>query len=240
MTRALVVNADDLGRSQGINRGIAAAHEHGIVTSASLMVRWPATPEGAAYAGGHSDLSLGLHIDLAEWVYRDGVWEAVYEVVPVDDRARVEVEVGRQLTAFRELTGNDPTHLDSHQHVHRQEPVRSVLVDIAREVDVPLRLVSSNVGYCGEFYGQTARGESVPEAITIESLVAIVEALPEGTTELGCHPAEANDVDSVYGAERQIELRTLCDPRIRTALSELGIQLRAFHGMSYSASVQPR
>ena len=41
-TRHLIVNADDFGQSAGINRGIIEAHEHGIVTSTSLMVRWPA------------------------------------------------------------------------------------------------------------------------------------------------------------------------------------------------------
>ena len=41
MSRAAIVNADDFGQSAGINRGIVEAHERGIVTSASLMVRWP-------------------------------------------------------------------------------------------------------------------------------------------------------------------------------------------------------
>ena len=240
MTRALIVNADDLGRSSGINRGIRIAHERGIVTSASLMVRLPAAREAAAYARGLPQLSLGLHVDLAEWAYLDGAWEPLYEVVPPYDPMQVEGEVGRQLAAFRELSGGDPTHLDSHQHLHREEPLRSVLAELARELDVPLRSVSSNVDYCGEFYGQTATGESLPELITPEALLAIFEALPEGTTELGCHPAEANDADSVYGAERQIELRTLCDPRVRTTLDEVGIQLRSFHGIRYSASAQPR
>src|SRR5437870_3779943 len=43
--RYLIVNADDFGLSPGVNRGIIEAHEHGIVTSASLMVRWPAAGE---------------------------------------------------------------------------------------------------------------------------------------------------------------------------------------------------
>jgi predicted glycoside hydrolase/deacetylase ChbG (UPF0249 family) len=43
----LIVNADDFGQSAGINRGIIAAHEQGMVTSASLMVRWPAAHEAA-------------------------------------------------------------------------------------------------------------------------------------------------------------------------------------------------
>ena len=38
MTRRLVVNADDLGLTAGVNDGILRAHEHGIVTSASLLV----------------------------------------------------------------------------------------------------------------------------------------------------------------------------------------------------------
>ena len=46
-TRFLIVNADDFGQSSGINRGIITAHEKGIVTSASLMVRWPAAVEAA-------------------------------------------------------------------------------------------------------------------------------------------------------------------------------------------------
>lgn len=48
-SRFLIVNADDFGQSPGVNRGIIEAHEHGIVTSASLMVRWPAATEAAAY-----------------------------------------------------------------------------------------------------------------------------------------------------------------------------------------------
>src|SRR3712207_7115710 len=48
------------------------SYEGGIVTSASLMVRWPAATEAAAYAREHRDLSVGLHLDLGEWVYREG------------------------------------------------------------------------------------------------------------------------------------------------------------------------
>ena len=49
--KELVVNADDFGRSEAVNRGVAEAHERGIVTSASLMVRWVAAGAAAAYAG---------------------------------------------------------------------------------------------------------------------------------------------------------------------------------------------
>src|SRR5881398_1755567 len=108
-TRYLIVNADDFGQSRGINRGIAEAHERGIVTSASLMVRWPAAAEAAAYARGHPRLRVGLHLDLGEWVLRKGEWVARYEVVPASDSEQVAGEVARQTEKFRELMGRDPT-----------------------------------------------------------------------------------------------------------------------------------
>ena len=44
----LIVNADDFGCTEGVNRGIAEAHVRGIVTSTSLMVNRPAAAEAAA------------------------------------------------------------------------------------------------------------------------------------------------------------------------------------------------
>lgn len=55
----LIVNANDFGQSAGVNQGIITAHEQGIVTSASLMVRWPAAVEATAYGRAHPEFSLG-------------------------------------------------------------------------------------------------------------------------------------------------------------------------------------
>src|SRR5215213_10035396 len=117
--RRLVVNADDLGLSAGINRGIFEAHERGIVTSASLMVRWPAVREGAAYARAHPRLGVGLHLDFAEWAIRDEQWVRLYQVVDLDDVRAVRREVERQIEQFLHVMDAPPTHLDSHQHVHQ-------------------------------------------------------------------------------------------------------------------------
>lgn len=154
--RWLVVNADDFGLSRGVNAGIIAAHEQGIVTSASLMVRGPAAEEAAQYAATRGRLSLGLHLDLGEWQWAVGDWQKVYCVVPLDDAAAVTGEVRRQLRVFRELAGRNPTHLDSHQHVHRDEPVRSAALELAAELGVPLRDVSPTVGQIANLPGRLA------------------------------------------------------------------------------------
>src|SRR5229473_4216632 len=95
--RYLIFNADDFGLSPGVNRGIIEAHEHGIVTSASLMVRWPAAAEAAAYGRERPNFGVGLHVDLSEWACHDETWVPLYEVVSVDDIAAVADEVARQL-----------------------------------------------------------------------------------------------------------------------------------------------
>jgi predicted glycoside hydrolase/deacetylase ChbG (UPF0249 family) len=227
-TRILIVNADDFGQSPGVNRGIVAAHRRGIVTSASLMVRWPSVEEAVALGRDHPDLGLGLHLDLGEWAYRAGDWVPLYQVIPTRDPVAVADEVARQLDAFHRLVGRPPTHIDSHQHVHRDEPVRSAAVAAARALGVPLRHFSAGVRYCGAFYGQTAEGESLPDTIGVTALLRILAGLGPGLTELACHPALGDDVEGMYRAERALEVEALCDPRVRAALDQAGIELRSF------------
>jgi predicted glycoside hydrolase/deacetylase ChbG (UPF0249 family) len=226
--RSLIVNADDFGRSRGVNAGVIKGHEEGIVTSASLMVRWPSASEAAAYARANPDLSLGLHVDLGEWTFSDGAWVPVYEVVRIDEWSALEQEVRTQLSSFRALVGRDPTHVDSHQHVHGTALATGVLSVLSRELGVPLRNSSPGVRYCGDFYGQTRRGMPLQDAISIGRLIQILKSLPPGTTELACHPGEGNDIESTYRDERELELKVLCDPRIREAIESEGIILRSF------------
>jgi chitin disaccharide deacetylase len=230
--RYVIVNADDLGQSDGVNRGVIEAHERGIVTSASLMVHWPSAVDAAAYGRSHPSLSLGLHVDLGEWAYRDDTWVPIYEVVAPTDAAAMATELSRQLDRFRHLVGRDPTHLDSHQHVHRSEPTRSVVIELARALGVPARHHAPEVRYCGEFYGQSGKGVPLEGALTVEALIRLLVSLPHGLTELGCHPGYADDLDSMYRVERRAEVRALCDPRVRAALTRAGIALRSFRDIA--------
>jgi predicted glycoside hydrolase/deacetylase ChbG (UPF0249 family) len=224
--RLLIVNADDLGLSEGVNAGIAAAHERGIVTSASLMVRQAAAAAAAAYADAHPDLAVGLHIDLGQWDYVRGEWTVAYQRCAQDDPAAVEAECDAQLRLFRELLDRDPTHLDSHQHTHMSEPVASVAEDLAAQLGVPLR--GHRIRYEGGFYGQSGRGEPWPRGIAVEHLIELIESLPEGWTELGCHPGLGVEAESSYGPEREVEVEVLCDPRVRGTIENANVELRSF------------
>ncbi len=238
--RCLIVNADDFGMSAGVNRGIIEAHCQGIVTSASLLVRWPDAAQAVALSREWPLLGLGLHIDLGEWAYRNGNWVALYEVVPLPDRDSVLREVSRQLELFRQLTGRNPTHLDSHQHVHREEPVRSIMADIANNCSIPLRHFSPRVTYCGAFYGQTGTGEPYPEAISAAALIRVLSELTPGVTELCCHPGLDDDLKTMYSHERFDEVQTLCDARIRLAIATAGIGMCSFNDLAEAQRVGDR
>lgn len=227
--RFLVVNADDFGLTDGVNRGIIEAHERGIVTSASLMVRPSAKEKAAEYARTHPELSTGLHFDVQEWRYCRGKWEPAYQVIDTADAQVVCQEFERQLAAFQRLLGRAPTHLDSHQHVHLTEPARSILLEYAEQLGVPLRSCTPAIAYHGTFYGQTNEGDSFPAGISVEAFIRVLQTLPPGWTELGCHPGYPDGLDSVYSIEREEELRILGSAEVRTALDRSDVQLRSFH-----------
>jgi predicted glycoside hydrolase/deacetylase ChbG (UPF0249 family) len=227
MRKILIVNADDFGLSAGINAGIIRAHEHGIVTSASLMVRGLAAAAAAAYARSHSRLAVGLHVDLAEWECVNDERRLAHAVVDPDDPAAVTAETARQLALFRELVGRDPAHLDSRQHVHHTGQALAVLTQAAQALNVVLRGFTPGVHYCGDFHGQSNEGHPCRGSISVEGLLETLGKIPEGVTELDCHPAVVADMDSDYREERMVECATLCDARVREAVMANRIELSA-------------
>lgn len=216
----LIVNADDFGASRGINRAILELHERGVVTSASLMIDMPAASDAVAWAKRDEDLGVGLHVALTD--------ETAVPLVDFDDEKACFAEICSQIERFGRDLGRLPTHLDSHQNVHRDVRLRPLFVELANRYRLPLREHSA-VRYFPDFYGQW-EGEPHPEQIGIENLLAMLETeLSDGITELSCHPGyPESDFTSPYGAERAIELRTLSDPRFREFLDLRGVRLIDF------------
>ena len=98
MRRYLIVNGDDFGLSAGVNQGIIECAEHGILTSASLMVRWPAAIEAASYAKQNRAISVGLHVDLGD------VQRLIEELrLPVDLDRKLDLSVRAEYRRLWEL-----------------------------------------------------------------------------------------------------------------------------------------
>lgn len=253
MSRTLIVNADDLGRSPGINRAIVEAHRRGIVTSATCMVNLPWSAEAARLALATPTLAVGLHLTLC---YGPPVADPA--LVPsllapgttlLDrDEARLhagmtaadaERELRAQLARFEELFGRAPTHIDAHRHLHRWPRVHDAVVAVARERALPVR--GSDAAHVDSL---RAAGIRCPDrcildfygadGTTLPALLAILRRLPEGVSELMCHPGYVDDAlaDSSYNVERETELATLTAPAARALLSELEIELATYEAVS--------
>jgi predicted glycoside hydrolase/deacetylase ChbG (UPF0249 family) len=216
----VIFNADDFGYGRGINRGIIDAHRRGVVTSATLMVNAPFTAEAVALARDHPRLAVGLHINFTDEAKR---------LIDLDDPTACRAELWRQYWLFMELIRAKPTHLDSHQHVHRHFMRRSLFEELAEAEDLPLR-DRAPVTFKGGFYGQWEYGVSEPEKVSLEALEKILRReLTGGIYEMSCHPGYYDPAfDAVYHREREHELRTLTDPRLPRILDEERLDLISY------------
>lgn len=222
MKKFLIVNGDDFGASTGVNRGILDAHRHGILTSTSLLVTAPAAEEAALMSRAVPEVSVGLHVDLGDALER---WSPASE-------SRLRGVLAAQLARFERLMDRPPTHLDSHHDAHRDLRTTALFLETARQHTLPLRGHSPVRPYWS-FYGQWD-GVTHVEQIGPENLARILEKdIQGGITELICHPGYVGtDLSSSYRAEREVELRTLCDPKIRQVLDRCGIRLISHHGLA--------
>jgi hopanoid biosynthesis associated protein HpnK len=282
--RNLIVNADDLGWTAGVNRGIAEAHRDGIVTSASLLANGQAFAEGVALARDAGGLGLGVHLNL-----NDGPPVAPRESVPslVNNAGEfeggpdglllkiatrglslreVEVEWNAQIAKVRDA-GIEPTHLDGHKHVHMLPGLFEIALRLAKRHGIGAIRVSHEASSLrsalstGERLaavvlkqGVQARGlkllardarEQAERAgissadyfcgiaqtgeLTKEGVARLLRNLPEGTTELMCHPGYADDAlrktATRLQASRQKEVEILTDTEIRNLVASQGIRL---------------
>jgi chitin disaccharide deacetylase len=247
-TKRLIINADDFGRTPGINRGVVEAHERGVVSSATMMVNYPPAAEAAELARRNPSLGVGLHVALTggppalppqqipSLVDAQGRLFAKPEGLVDVKPEEVLAEARAQLRRFRELMGRDPTHMDSHHHSHRESSaVLDALCTLAWETGMPIRNnapevqdrlkregIRTNDHFVEEFYDQ---------GVTRDALVRILGELKPGTTELMCHPAvvdqELRDT-SGYAEQRTRELEVLTHPDIRQMVQAAGIQLTTF------------
>jgi hopanoid biosynthesis associated protein HpnK len=282
--KSLIVNADDLGWTEGVNRGILEAFQHGIVTSASLLANGAAFGGGVEAARSAPGLGVGVHLNLS-----DGPPLANPQTVPTllnkrsefaggPERlllrrarrglllAEVETEWDAQIRKVRDA-GIAPTHLDGHKHVHMLPGLFEIVLRLAKRHGVGAIRVSheasslrsalstghsragvvlkqgvqarglkllardarqqaerAGVSTADYFCGIAQTGE-----LTREGVARLLRSLPEGTTELMCHPGYADaalrKTSTRLQGSRQKEVEILTDTEIRNLVASQGIRL---------------
>lgn len=148
--RQIIINADDFGLCESVNRGILKAHREGVLTSATLMANMPAALQAVQIAKDTPSLGVGVHLTLTEGkalsppdqipslVNPDGIFRysgeklAIRCLVSSELRQAVQKELNTQIQwAFDK--GIKPTHLDSHKHIHCFPPLYAIVCRLAGE-----------------------------------------------------------------------------------------------------------
>jgi predicted glycoside hydrolase/deacetylase ChbG (UPF0249 family) len=238
LSRRLIVNADDLGYDPAVSEGIVLAMRSGVVSSSTLMVNLPHSEHGAMLARG---LPVGLHLNLSRGaplsrfpvaLLRAGGFDESLVGALTPDVVAAEAEA--QLARAEDLLGGRPTHVDVHRHLHRSPAVLEGLCRVTAPRGLPVRALDATMR--AELRRAGVRttdhfvGEAGGEAYwTEQRFIGTVAILPEGTTELMCHPGyPPRETRTSYALQRAVELATMTSVAARRALADAGISLGSF------------
>jgi predicted glycoside hydrolase/deacetylase ChbG (UPF0249 family) len=287
----LIVNADDLGWTEGVNRGIAEAHRQGLVTSTSLLANGSAFASALCVASANPQLGVGVHLNLSDGPptanphdvpgllnegshLHDGPESLLLRIASRSlALGQIEREWDAQISKVRD-SGIRPTHLDGHKHVQMLPGLFEIALRLAKKHGIRAIRVAheesrlrSALSSAGEQktsvvlkQGVQARGlkllardarEMADRAglvttdffcgiaqtgvLTREGVAQLLENLPEGTTELMCHPGYADEdlrrTTTRLQESRQLELQILTHPGIRKLVATRGIRLISYNLM---------
>jgi chitin disaccharide deacetylase len=153
LSRRLIVNADDFGRSHSVNEAVIQAHRDGILTTASLMVNEAACEDAVALAKGNPRLGVGLHLTLlcghaacppdsipglvdAQGCFSEEPVRAGWRYFFRESlRSQLAAEIRAQLAKFQG-TGLKLDHVNGHLHIHLHPRVFGLLMDAAGDFGV--------------------------------------------------------------------------------------------------------
>jgi hopanoid biosynthesis associated protein HpnK len=149
----LIINGDDFGYSDAVNRAIIQAHRAGVLTSASLMINERAAPQAVALAQAQPTLAVGLHLVLvlgraalphhelphitdAQGNFSNSSFQAgVRYYFHAAARRELRREMRAQFERFA-ATGLPFSHVDGHTHLHQHPVIFSELIRLCEEFGV--------------------------------------------------------------------------------------------------------
>lgn len=147
--KRLIINADDFGLSEGVNRGIINCFQEGILTSTSIMVNQPCLKHAYKLWKENRGLAVGLHLTLdrgkaltgiSSLTDSEGNFLEMSQLIDLGKESDFRREIKAQLEKYNDVFGCDPSHIDSHNHIHLYNPtVLRALKNIASEFGLKYR-----------------------------------------------------------------------------------------------------
>lgn len=242
--KKLLVRADDMGYSEGINYGIAKSVIEGIIGSVGVMTNMQAVVHGVKLLedtdvcfGQHTNICIGKPLtdpslipsitnENGEFKSSKEYRQAKEDFVVLDE---VILEIEAQYKRFVELIGENPSYFEGHA-------VASVnffkgLEIVAKKYGLKYSGMSMdgapiNIGNQNVYINMESMN---PDYVPFESLKKVVEnANEEGYYMFICHPGYLDGYilkNSSLTTPRPMEVDMACDPNTRKWLKESGVEL---------------
>ena len=174
--KKLIVNADDFGLHEEINKGIIKGYQEGFITSTSLMCSAPAFENAVALAKENPGLGIGIHLTLvgsvpsvlpkekiSSLVNDKGLFPENYvafaKMFYTGQVKMVQLELELRAQIEKALaTGLNITHVDSHQHTHVLPGMTGLVVKLCNEYKIKnIRIPQEGYFFSGGFAGGLGR-----------------------------------------------------------------------------------
>jgi predicted glycoside hydrolase/deacetylase ChbG (UPF0249 family) len=237
--KRLIVTADDVGLHRGMTEGAIRAHRNGVVTACSLVANGVAFYDAVERLREVPSLEVGVHLTLVEERSLTGMRvpnSYVGFVLAQKDVAAMERELRAQIERVL-ATDLRVTHLNGHQHVHMWPHVFAIVSRLADEYGIGyVRRVRDRGGRGGimrrlsiaalNALGSGGSTIGVMEAghLTADRIIDLLRHVRR-TTELVTHPGIDVDAYPHWNYDWNGETEALCDPRVRKAIADRGIEL---------------
>lgn len=165
--KRIIVNADDFGRHELINRAVERAFNSGCLKSATLMAGGIAFDDAVKLAKKIPNLGVGIHFTLANGnpilppneipslVTSEGIFHGDYikflkrYLSGKISLSEVRSELAAQLEKILN-TGLTLTHFDSHQHLHHIPGIIEIVLELAAAKNISAMRVANTKLFDGE------------------------------------------------------------------------------------------
>jgi predicted glycoside hydrolase/deacetylase ChbG (UPF0249 family) len=235
----IIINADDFGRTESINKGIVLSFMNKLITSTTIMTNMPYFKQACDLAkinGFHN--RIGIHLNLSEGVpitdsikkcrkfcNEDGSFKNRQTVLRLtkSQSSAVKEELQAQINTCLDQAIT-PTHLDSHHHVHKEWAFGKIVIDLAQKYRIAAVRLTRNCGVGISllkkiykfaynkrlaYYG-LAKSRHFCNVEDVKSLPMVIR-LSE-VVEVAVHPTIDDDgriIDYMYGVELQSLINNL-------------------------------
>jgi len=190
MERRLIINADDFGLCESVNKGIVEAHTKGVLTSTTIMANMPATEQAADLAKNLPTLGIGVHLNLTagkplcqdssvklildsqgHFVLSPGKL-ALASLITGKVRTAIETELASQIQWLIDK-GIKPTHLDSHKHIHAFPSIFPIVCRLAKRFSIPAIRYAYEPKQVSQFPWPVTDNESRKRASLVRTMAKI-------------------------------------------------------------------